>query len=785
MNLLIIAKSNIKKNKNMTATLVILIILATILLYIGASIILEMNHVIDNKNKDLNGSDFTVYAPEQYENTLQNILSKTGKYEQLEKERAVSGAAKFKNLTMKGKSQSMDCLILNADNKETISKLKLINEGEKRQENSIILPYYLKVAQGYRTGDKITISYEGKTHSFTVYGFSEDIMFAIPSNLSCYKCYVYEEEFNKLYNESDNTKYFMLRTLLPEGADTQKYSDRYLKEMNKTITDTTSSIVILDYSGMKVGASIFLIIIMVILIVFSAIIILIALTVIRFAVVTYIEGNMKNIGSMEALGYTGRELVAGTVLQFALIALISNILGLVAAVSLNGIVTRLVSSSIGLAWNGTVNLTAIAVNVFVIMLSVISISYFTSARMKRITPITALRDGINTHNFKKNHFPLDKTCVSVDTAIGLKTMVQNMKQNITVFIIVTLMAFVCVFSFTADFNMIVNNKALLRLIGLENSQLLVKYPDKDSIRIFDEIDRMAHVKKTIRLTRNSMTLYMGDKETTPAVNVCNAYKLLNIKTIVRGRYPVHDNEIAVSGLVLKQLKAKLGDAVTMKGNESRADFIIVGIVQQINNLGKGACITEDGMLRVNPDYIPSSLYVHLDNSDSISGVTKAINARYGETGLTLINMEDQFSNILSSFTNAINALCIACIIITLLIISLVLYLLIKIKLIKERIHIGIAKALGYTTKQIILQVVLSFFPVCLLGAFCGTVLAMLFINPVLAGLLSVAGSIQNCHFYISPVLAVITFLAINSYAVMITALISWSARKITPCELFM
>lgn len=784
MKLFMIARSNIRKNKSMSFTLVVLIIFAAILLYIGTSVMMEMNSFLDNKNKELTGSSFTVFAPTKYEDTVKNLVEQAGGYEQIENIKAISSTSSVRNVTRKEKKQSMGCLILNADKKEQISKLKLIDQGDKKLTNSIILPYYLKVAKGYHTGDEISINYEGIDHSFIIYGFSEDIMFAIPSNLSVYKYYVFDEEFTKLYEESESSQFFMIKTLLSKNTDTTQYGDSFVKAINREIKDSTSLICSLDYDSMKVGVSIFFIIIMVILIVFSVIIILIALTVIRFAVTTYIEGNIQNIGSMEALGYTGRELVLGTVLQFALITFASTIIGLLISVGCAGIITNMVSSSIGLAWNSKINLLCFIINIAIIMSAVMVITYMTASKIKRITPIIALRNGIENHNFKKNYFPLSQGVVNVNMAVGFKTLMRNMKQNITILIIITLMSFVCVFAFTANYNFVVDNTAMLRLVGLEKSHLLVNYIGEDTTKVFDEISQMEKVKKTIRLTRMMMTVYMGEKESTPSISICNDFNQLEIKTIVEGRYPIHDNEIALTALVMKQLNVKLGNTITLKGEGTKEDYIIVGITQHINNLGKGGCITEEGIKRINPDFIPSDLYIYLDSSKEIASVTKAIEGKYGSLELKVINMEDEFKTILESFNKAITALCVGCIIITLFIISLVLYLLIKIKLIKERTRIGISKALGYTTKQLILQIICSFSPVCMLGALFGTMIAMYLINPLLAGLLSVGGSIQNCHFKISPMLTLITFLSISLYSIIVTTIVARQVRKITPCELF-
>lgn len=780
MKLFLIAKNNIKKNKSMFLTLTALIAFASALLYVGASVILSMNTYLDDKNKELNGSDFAVFARQNYDEDIQKDLEEMGNYTQYEKVAAIIGSSTFTNTELDDKGQSIGGIIMNADSGEKISKLKIAGKRGKKVSNSIILPYYMKVAKGYKIGDRITISFAGSDHNFVVYGFAEDIMFATPSNLTYYKCYVFGDEFKKLYDSNINLRYSLVKIKLKKGVDSALYNDNFTDKLPEAASTITS----MDLTSAKTGVSIFLIIIMTVLIAIAVIIILIALTVIRFAIETYIEGNMKNIGSMEALGYTGKELIFSTMLQFVTIAAAGFTAGLAASVLCAGIVTNLASSAIGLVWNSKWNPIAFVIDIGIIMFSVIAITYLTAAKLKKITPITALREGINTHSFKKNHFPFYKTFLPVNMAAGFKTLMLNAKQNMMMLIIIGLMTFVSVFAFMTNYNFNINNVTLLKLIGLENSHILVTYGEKDAQRIFNEIGQMEHVKKTIELSTIKMKICMAGRELTPAVTVSNEYDKLRIKTIVEGRYPEHDNEIAVTGLVMKQLKAKLGNVVTLKSNGSSQDFIIVGMSQQINNLGKGASLTEEGMKRINPEFVQSDLNVYLDNTENVPDVMHAIENKYRGKTIIVYNMEESFKEIFASFGSAMKKCCTACIILTMLIITLILYLLVKIRLIKERVPIGINKALGFTTGQIIVQITAGLCPVCILGAFLGTILAAWFINPIFTVMLSYDG-IRNCHLVIDPVLTLIIFLAVSLYSILLTVLVAGAARRITPKELFL
>lgn len=783
MKFLLIAKSYYRKNRSMSLTLLLLIIFASILFYIGTSVVLDISSYLDDKNDSLNGSDFTVVVPKEREQLVQSVFQEMDSYSQIEEIEAMKFAAVFQNTTIGEKSQSIDCLLLNADQPEEISTLKIIDQGETKLPNSIILPYYVKVAKGYRTGDELKISNGSKERTYIIYGFAEDVMYATPSNVTCYKAYIFDEEFSQLMEKVEYIPHLLIKIKLDESIDVALYSDLFIKKLNNINSAAMADITIMDYDTMKVGVSVFLIIIMSVFIAFSAIIILIALAVMRFAIVTQIEGNIKNIGSMEALGYTGKELVKSTVLQYTLLAILGTILGVTIGTFSSRLMTNLISSSIGMSWNPSINPIAIVINLAIILTLVIVITLLAASKLKRITPIMALRSGIETHNFKKNYFTFHKSPFNVHTSIGLKALMQNMNQNIIILIIVILMSFVSVFSYTINYNFNIDDTASLRLIGIEKSHILVSYSGEESIKLFDEIAGMKQVKKTARLMAINMTVSNRELESMPLVKICNDYNLLDIYTIVEGRNPIHDNEISLTGLIMERLNVKIGDTIFLGDYDNKKEFIIVGENQQITNLGRGACITEEGMKRIKPDFSPSGLYLYLEGSEQIPEVMKELEEKYKDYPLEVLNLEDNFDTIMESFNMAIISLCIACIVITLGIIALILYLLIKIKLLKEKLRIGIAKALGYTTKQIILQLIISFCPVCILGAFIGTILAMFLINPTFALLLSVAG-IRNSHFTINPVLTMLIFLGISVFSIIITAFISRNIRKITPCELF-
>jgi hypothetical protein len=53
-----------------------------------------------------------------------------------------------------------------------------------------------------------------------------------------------------------------------------------------------------------------------------------------------------------------------------------------------------------------------------------------SSTYKKITVLDALRGGINTHNYKRNYFPLEKTPLPVPMVLSLKETFGGLGRNL-------------------------------------------------------------------------------------------------------------------------------------------------------------------------------------------------------------------------------------------------------------------------------------------------------------------------------------------------------------------
>jgi len=124
-------------------------------------------------------------------------------------------------------------------------------------------------------------------------------------------------------------------------------------------------------------------------------------------------------------------------------------------------------------------------------------------------------------------------------------------------------------------------------------------------------------------------------------------------------------------------------------------------------------------------------------------------------------------------------LCIIISIITILVVIFVEALVIRAKIVREWISLGINKALGMTSGQLILQIMMSNVPVILAGTVIGALLSESFGSRVCLASFLLFG-IKQVAFYISPIWQFVTIIGILAVALITAGLFGLKTRSLQP-----
>lgn len=787
MKSFIIAKSNMKKNLSSMILIFVLITIASMLLYTGINVNMSINKFMDKRNEEQNGADSMVLADQGHSSELNKIFQGNEAYDYSEEEETLLYiSAGVRDVTIDSEKENTSVILLPMDKDRKISHLDILNKGSEVKDNSIVLPAYLNLVKGYQVGDEIEIITGDKTHTFEVYGFSEDVMFSSPTNITMFKLYVSDNMIKELKeNDASTVLQTLYKIKTKDSYSSKEYEDYISTSMTKEISDGTfKTNFLMNYEVMKMGTGVFVNIMMSIISIFSVIIVVISLIVIRYSINSDIESNIHNMGMLEAVGYTVRQLRNTTILSYFIISASASLVGLSITSAISGFIGNIISLVLGMTWYPSFNPIIFLMTLIVVNVSIVLVVSLSTLKYKGITPLVALRSGINTHNFKRNYLPLNKTRLGINSALGIKGIMHNKKQNISMAVIITLLAFTCIVSLGIYFNFAAKDNVMVKIVGIEKPDIMISSPGFFSdgeveriYEIFDEVKDRDDVEDTLYESKQKINIVNGDNTMGLDLDIVSDFDKLKVSSIIEGRMPVHDNEIVVTDPVAKRLEAGIGDTIYVEVAGQRKDFIIVGINQQIIQLGINAKISEDGMKRVYKDFKPNTLFVYLKDGSTSKEVVEELKTKYGDENMAFDDFNAMYNSILDSINSGIALLSVVCLSVTLLVIILILFMLIKMKLLKEKRMYGIYKALGYTSWQLMWQTTMNFAPVISVGALLGIIMGRILVNPILVVILSMSG-IKKCYLEISPMIFMGSFLFITVMAFIISMVLSRRVKKI-------
>ena len=778
VKILTLAIANIRKSRSATASLFIFILVAALLLNMGLMVITQINPFFDSKAEQLKDPHVIILMDEAsyHSNYGEFITNYSGVTETEMEEALIMNMAKF---TFDNSELTSSAAVFNADGHRDIGALKLIEKVPTSSADDIFIPYSFKTDGGYELGESFTIHYQGRNHDYRIAGFFETTMMGTTS-VGIMKFMLPDNSYQTLVDELDKqSEGLVISAVMKDKTQSTKLLNDFSKEFPQSTTgETTSYIWAIDIEMVKSVNTLTINIVAMILVAFAAIIVLVSLVVIKYRVSNSIEDGMTNIGALKAIGYTNRQILSSILSQFVLIALSASIVGIALTYGLMPFIGSIISSLSGLIWNQKFDILINLVTVFAIVFCVVIVTLMSARRIRKIQPIAALRGGISTHNFRKNHFPLENTRGGLHFLLAIKSMLSNVKQNMMILLIVIALTFASVFSVVLYYNIASDKTAFVNLFGTEPSNVLIYVkPDADTPELLNLIQQMDRVRK-VNLYDLITTKIDGQ---TVYTNITDDYNNLENNTVYEGRQPKHENEIAISWVVSNQINKGIGDTVDVEHGTEAGSFLITGLSQSIGNLGQIASLTMEGIQQLQSDYKGATLYIYLDgisNKDFIKTVQK----QYGDYIVETLDIDENIESQTSVYTAAVFAVVVMVLTITALVVVMILYLVIKTMIIKRKKEFGVMKAIGYSTIQLMHQISISFVPVMITGVAIGGILGYFFTNPMLAILLSSAG-VKRLEFTVHLPMILMLCVGILVLAYMVSMVVSLKIKKISAYNL--
>ena len=266
------------------------------------------------------------------------------------------------------------------------------------------------------------------------------------------------------------------------------------------------------------------------------------------------------------------------------------------------------------------------------------------------------------------------------------------------------------------------------------------------------------------------------------VNICGDFSQVNNQEVViEGRFPEFDNEIAVAAKYAGEQGCKIGDEIRMNLGEQEETYIISGLTQISNNLGKDCLLTKKGYERMG-DLSALSYFINLTESTDTEDFNKEVSRRMGSKVIQTRNISEIIYGISAVYVSLLTVIVAAVLLISLLITVFVMYLLVRAMLSSKKREYGILKSLGFTTAQLMVQTALSFMPAVIISSIAGLIINSFLINPLMAVFLREIG-IVTCTFRIPVGFIAAAGAGLVVFAFGAACLMSLRIKKIVPRSL--
>ncbi|AIQ18452.1 hypothetical protein H70357_18425 [Paenibacillus sp. FSL H7-0357] len=772
--------ANIRKTKGHTVSLLLLFLIAGLLLNAGSLVFVNFGSYFEKVTKELKTNDVYYLLPNQlYTGEVDEYIRNNNNVSNMHKEDVLWASA---SIPYNGETRKTSFILNDMDKKRDFSKWRFVEKHLPPDSMSIYVPYILNIDGGYKLNDKIEVTLEDEVLTFTVKGFTEDAFFSSfdTGTLGAYLPHeTYEKLVQKLGNKYSSTLVFADLDKINNEVETgigqliqknQKFAVSTLAAA--TSTDTLST---MDLDTLKSTRVTMANIVSVMSMAFAIIIAVVCFIVVRFRIGNSIEEDMTKIGSLKAIGYTSRQIIGSIVMQYMLIALVGSIAGISLSYLATPVLSNMFAHQSGLMWVQGFDGAISSVILCTILFIVIIVSFISSGRIRKLNPIVALRGGITTHNFRKNHLPLHKSIGSLPVVLGFKSMLQSRKHTFMMAVILAAVSFASTFGFVMFYNTVIDTKAFAETPGVELSNVMaVLNSDKDQPKLVENIKNMKNVRKVLYLDEAKIKIESYDV----TAYVMEDYSAKETDTVYKGRYPLHSNEVVLAGILADKLDKKVGDRVTINVGAKQAEYLITGLSQGANMGGMNASIRRDAFLKLNPDFKQQSLQIYLNKNSKSDVFINKLKSDYGDSISATVDMDKTLEQGMGTYLSIVSKLGIGMMVITLVVVILVLYFVINSSVIRKKRELGIQKAIGFTTFQLMNQLSLGFLSPIMIGVLLGSAAGITLTNPFMSVAMSAMG-IMKANFIIMTSWITLLGVALVIVSYFTSMLITYRIRKIS------
>lgn len=664
-------------------------------------------------------------------------------------------------------------------------------DGENReitqmQDGAIYLGQRIASQNGLEPGDWVSICSEnGFEKKFQVEGTLKDA-FMGSEMMGTQRCIISEGDFQELLKES-GLPYGKLYSITCKDVKTfqEEYNHCEFYEMFSCDKELVRTTYVME---MVIAAVVLLV---------SLCLIAISVIMLRFTIVFTVNEDYKEIGIMKAIGIKDASIRRLYMVKYFVLATAGALCGFVASIPFSRMLLAQVMEKIVIENGGGSILFHLLVTALVVAV-VVLFGYHSTGKIKKFTPMDAIRNGNNGERFKKKGiFQLKGAHVKATTFLACNDVLSEMRK----YMVLLLTSMLGVWLVVMQINTIntLNSDGIAAWFALSECDLYLVDEDKvmEVIAEGTKESWYQYLKETgERLEDGGVSIKESFTEVYFKLRIRNgekSYKSFAIQGLGvsteqyfydEGEPPFYENEVAVTHRVAEKIGAGLGDTVYIASGGQENPYVVTAIYQSMNNMGEGIRFTEAAKL----DYAEAAggfgAQIILEQSpkeDELLKTAKQIKKIFPEAKVQ--TTKEFVSSMIGDIADKIGPLKMLILAVVLAINVLVAVLMQKMFLIRERGEVAMLKSIGFSDRSLIGWQAKRVMGVLFLGIAIGTLTGTPFSEITSGRVFQLMGA-KKIEFVVNPLEIYVLYPAILFVAAVLACIIAMrSLKKISVQEM--
>ena len=616
----------------------------------------------------------------------------------------------------------------------------------------IYLPRALKDYDNLKVGDKMTAYFEGASYEFTIKGFVEEPVCG-SSFMPLKVPFICQEDFDEIAEnrrkavaENPELSADLNEIVYITKADSCDLTDnRFAQELNKTSDIASYASGILTRTDSLYYQGIMPDIILNIFMSFVIILVVIVFVVMSNSISSSIEMNYTDLGILKAQGFDSHRLKLVFLGQYMLAEIIGTVVGIILSVPIVIYLPRVFEPIVGIKIVGGIDIgRSLLILLGILMVSALYIMLI-SEKIGTISPIRAVSGG-RCEVFFDSRMTLPIKGRVLSPSLAFRQFTSGGKRYVASILIASLLVF---FLMTmTGMTDVVSSENALRAMGAISEDITV-YLDTEGY----SPENTEYVKNQFESIENIIRQYTDIEE---RYGFEGTYMVLNgekmscrmaedeeVFTVTKGRAPLYENEIVVSQIYAEDMGYNIGDVLEVSYRGRKKNCVISGYITDAttaSDAGRFFGMNSDTASFFIDDFTVQYVGYKLSDPDRAEEIKDKIESELtGDVTISVYSGDGSTENMITMIAYSIKAVIyVISVIFALVVVSMIC----SKTFVREKIDIGIYKALGFTSRNLRLQFAVRFLIVAFFGIIIGTTLSLTLSEKLLSYMLRSMGIVN-------------------------------------------